>query len=329
MILGALPQGILIADCAGIVQQVNPVATALLGVEARAIIGSELAQLPGSLPATCAEQTGTIVVAGRTLHFHARPLYAEDDAASVVGALILLHDRTDELATQHEQYEHIARALHDVRVPLQAIGGAADGLLRGWFGPLADEQREFVTLIKDNAGRQGTLFSNLFDLYTLVAGLVELQAEPLQLEGLVHEVAHEVAARFATRGVSLDIELPNNLPAVVADRRRLHQVLLALLDNACKYTTAGGAVVVRASEQAGELRFDIQDTGVGIRDVDQPSVFRPFFRGESPLKEGRYGGLSLAIARRLIALHGGRLWFTSVEAQGSTFSFTLPAQTPV
>jgi signal transduction histidine kinase len=325
-LLSALPQGALLADCNGIIQQVNRAAAALLGVEAHTLPGGKLADLPGGtafLP-TCDEQTGTIEVDGRALYFDARPLFAEDGASDIVGTLILLHDRTAELATKHEQYEQIARALHDVRVPLQAIGGAADGLLRGWFGPLADEQREFVTLIKENASRQGILFSNLFDLYTLIAGVVELQVEPLQLEGLLQEVEHEVAARFEARGVSLTVDLPSDLPQLGADRRRLRQVLLALLDNACKYTLSGGAVVMRVAAQGDHLRLDIVDTGVGIRTADQASVFRPFFRGESPLKEGRYGGLSLSIAQMLIALHGGWLSFTSVEGQGSTFSFTLP-----
>jgi two-component system sensor histidine kinase VicK len=104
----------------------------------------------------------------------------------------------------------------------------------------------------------------------------------------------------------------------------MRQTLAALFDNACKYTMPNGQVQVRASAQHGGIRVDIQDNGVGIRAVDQPMIFTPFFRGESPLREGRYGGLNLAIARMLVELHGGQMWFESVEGQGSTFSFTLP-----
>jgi signal transduction histidine kinase len=110
----------------------------------------------------------------------------------------------------------------------------------------------------------------------------------------------------------------------MADRPRIRQVLIALLDNACKYTLSNGHVEVRAHVQEQEIRVDIQDNGVGIRAVDQPKIFTPFFRGESPLKEGRYGGLNLAIAKMLVELHGGQMWFESTEGQGSTFSFTLP-----
>ena len=104
----------------------------------------------------------------------------------------------------------------------------------------------------------------------------------------------------------------------------LRQVLVALFENACKYSLADGQVTVRARARDGLVCVDVQDNGVGIRDVDQPMICTPFFRGESPLKEGRYGGLNLAITQMLIALHGGQLWFESAEGQGSTFSFSLP-----
>jgi signal transduction histidine kinase len=330
MILGALPGGALIVDRSGVVRQANLAATHLLGCSVADLVGAELASLPGGADILAVEDlaAGAIEVGGRTLHIHKRPLRADDRQAQQVGSLVLLDDRTDELAARHDRYEHVSRALHDVRVPLQAIGGAAEGLLRGWFGPLADEQREFVEMIKENAGRQGDLFSNLFDVYTLAEGMVPLHAERMHAEGLVQEVVFEFAPRFEARGVALALEIQADLLAVLADRRHLRQVLVALLENALKYTYPDGSVAVHAFEHGGELRVDVRDTGVGIKAADQPQIFRPFFRGESPLREGRYGGLNLAIARKLVELHGGRMWFESVEGQGSTFSFTLPICPP-
>jgi signal transduction histidine kinase len=323
-ILSALPGGALVVDDAGLIRQANPAASQLLGVAAADLVGVALAQVPGGPAIAAADGAGTFEVAGRELRVRKQPLPSGDAEARNAGILVLLDDLTDELAARHERYEYVSRALHDVRVPLQAIGGAAEGLLRGWFGPLADEQREFVEMIKDNAGRQGDLFNSLFDVYTLVEGLVPLQSERMHAEGVVHEVAYEFAPRFEARTVALTLDMPEQMSSVLADRRRLRQVLVALFENAWKYTYPGGAVTVRAAEGDGELRLSVQDTGVGIRQVDQPQIFRPFFRGESPLREGRYGGLSLAIARMLVELHSGRMWFESVEGQGSTFTFTLP-----
>ena len=105
-------------------------------------------------------------------------------------------------------------------------------------------------------------------------------------------------------------------------------MLTNLVGNALKFTHRGSVVITLQTDSVGPagatVRFTVQDTGVGIREIDQPMICTPFFRGESPLKEGRYGGLNLAITKMLVALHGGQLWFESVEGQGSTFSFNLP-----
>jgi signal transduction histidine kinase len=325
-LLRSMADGALIADGDGVVRQANATAAELLGSSVDALLGMRLAKLPGgaALANVCGEPAGEIQLGERTLRFSSTPLLSEDGRDSVVGALIILQDVTSELIRKRTQYDFVSRALHDVRVPLQAIGGTTEGLLRGWFGPINDEQREFLVTIKENASRQGDLFSNIFDVYALKANLIELNEERLHIEGLIHEVAQEFAARYQARAIGLELDLPENLPAVNADRRRLRQVLVALLENACKYSLADGHVSVRARAHDGLVRVDVQDNGVGIREVDQPMICTPFFRGESPLKEGRYGGLNLAITKMLVALHGGQLWFESVESQGSTFSFSLP-----
>ncbi|MDQ2996072.1 MAG: HAMP domain-containing histidine kinase [Chloroflexota bacterium] len=325
-LLRSLTDGALIADGEGVVRQANIAAAELLGSSVDALLGMRLAELPGGAAFADArgEIDGEIELGERTLHFSSAPLLSEDGRDSIIGALIMLHDVTGELARKRTQYDFVSRALHDVRVPLQAIGGTTEGLLRGWFGPINDEQREFLVTIKENASRQGDLFSNIFDVYALKANLIELNDERLHIEGLIHEVAHEFDARYQARTIGLELDLPENLPAVNADRRRLRQVLVALLENACKYGLADGQVTVRVRAHDELIRVDVQDTGVGIREIDQPMIGTPFFRGESPLKEGRYGGLNLAITKMLVALHGGQLWFESVEGQGSTFSFSLP-----
>ena len=325
-LLRSLANGALVADGDSVVRHANSTAAELLGISVDALLGMRLADLPGgaAFADARAETAGEIELGERTLRYSRAPLLSEDGRDRVVGTLIMLHDLTGELARKRTQYDFVSRALHDVRVPLQAIGGTTEGLLRGWFGPINDEQREFLVTIKENAARQGDLFSNIFDVYALKANVIELNVERLHIEGLLHEVAHEFAARYQARAIGLALDLPENLPAVHADRRRLRQVLVALFDNACKYSLADSHVVVRAHVRAGLMCVDVQDNGVGIRDVDQPMICTPFFRGESPLKEGRYGGLNLAITKMLVALHGGQLWFESVEGQGSTFSFSLP-----
>lgn len=326
MILRSLADGAVLIDRAGVVRQLNAVAAQLLSVGADVALDQPATQLPGGAVFAAADgpPAGALEVGGRPLGFRRQPLLSDDNPARVVGELIVLSDLTDELAEHRRMYDYLCRALHDVRVPLQAIGGAAEGLMRGWFGPLNDEQREFAGMIKENANHQGTLFSNIYDAYALANGFAQLHPEPISVDGVIREVEHELAGQFTARPLSFSVELEDELPLLIADRQRLRQVLHVLLDNARRYTFPAGAVVLRAAWRDGGLRVDVADTGVGIRADEQPQIFTPFFRGENPLKEGRYGGLSLSIAQQIVQLHGGQIWFESVEGRGSTFSFALP-----
>ncbi len=326
MILRALDQPLIVLDPAGIVRQINPAAERLLGFAPGVAIGQPIAAALLGWPASASgSAAGRLVVGGREVSYASAPLRHDAAPAQASGTLVRLHDHTDERAAIRQGYDYLCRALHDVRVPLQTIVGAAEGLLRGWFGPLTDDQREYAGLIKENSQFQAGLFSQIHDAYALAVGVIALDRAPIGIAGVLHEVQHELAAQFAARPLSLALELPESLPQLQADRLRLRQVVQILLSNALRYTFPGGSVRVSARQLGAELLVEVHDTGVGIRADEQARVFTPFFRGESPLKEGRYGGLSLVIAKQLIELHGGRLWFTSVEGQGSTFSFALPA----
>jgi signal transduction histidine kinase len=326
VILRALAEGVLIVDNDGCIRQINPAAARLLAIDPEAALDQTLDMLPAAaaLRQLDDSRSGTIEVGDRAIAFEKRPLLADDDQQHLLGTMIVLRDLTPEIAERRRQYDFFCQALHDLRVPLQAISGAAEGLMRGWLGPLTDDQREFATLIKENADHQGELFSQLYDAYALSTYAIRLDPERISFASVIHEAEQEFAPRFAARQQSFTVELPADLPLIVADRRRLRQLLAALLGNANRYTHPGGAVVLRVRHANAALLVEVQDTGVGIRAQDQPKIFTPFFRGANPLKEGRYGGLNLTIAKLVAELHGGRIEFTSVEGQGSTFAFTLP-----
>jgi len=326
LVLRALTEGALILDNDGHIRQINPAAARLLSIEPETVLNQSVDLLPAAaaLRTPGGPQSGTLQVGERTIGFEKRPLLAHDDAQQMLGILIVLHDLTAELAERRRQYDFFCQALHDVRVPLQAISGAAEGLMRGWLGPLTDDQHEFAALIKDNADRQGELFNYLYDAYALSTRAIQIDLERISVDTVIHEAEHEFAPRFAARQQSFAVDLPANLPSILANRRRLRQILIALLGNAHHYTYPGGSAVLRVRQAGAFLQVEVEDTGVGIRTEDQPKIFTPFFRGKNPLQEGRYGGLNLLIAKLLVELHGGRMWFASVEGQGSTFAFTLP-----
>lgn len=321
-VIQALDAGVIVVDLAGTVRQINRAAADLFAIDPAAALGQPLDALLAGWRAADEQGEGAMAtVAGRPCHYRCRPLLAGGEP---IGTLVLLRDLSNDVAEARRQYDYLCRALHDVRVPLQAISGAAEGLIRGWFGPITPEQHEFVAMIKENAGYQAVLFNQLHDAYALSTGTIGLSPAPFDLAGLLLEIEHELAGLYAARTIGLAVEVSRPLPTLHADRQRLRQALLILLDNAQRYTFPGGSVVLRAYQHATQIVIDVQDTGVGIRAADQPQIFTPFFRGESPLKAGRYGGLNLAIAYRLAELHGGQLTFISTEGQGSTFTLTLP-----
>jgi signal transduction histidine kinase len=326
LVLRTLTEGALILDNDGYIRQINPAAARLLSIELETVLNQSVDLLPGgaALYSPGGAPSGTIEVGDRGIGFEKRPLLAGDDRQQELGTLIILRDVTAEFAERRRQYDFFCQALHDVRVPLQAISGAAEGLMRGWFGPLNDDQREFAALIKANADHQGELFSHLYDAYALSTHAIQIDLERISIDTVIHEAEHEFAPRFAARQQSFAVELPPNLPLLLGNRQRLRQILGVLLGNAHRFTYPGGSVVLRVRQAGGSLLVEVEDTGVGIRAEDQPKIFTPFFRGKNPLQAGRYGGLNLLIAKLLAELHGGRMWFTSVEGQSSTFAFTLP-----
>ena len=138
-------------------------------------------------------------------------------------------------------------------------------------------------------------------------------------------MSESLYSQFSEKSIHLALDIAPELPKVMADRQRLRQIVVNLISNACKYTPVGGNVDVVTHVDGDDLRVDVRDTGVGIASEAQPHIFTPFFRADNPLRDAAGGtGLGLSITKTLIELHGGQVWFESVEGKGTTFSVTLP-----
>jgi len=215
---------------------------------------------------------------------------------------------------------------HELKTPLTSMMGYTALLLEGQGGPLAQRQREWLGVIRDNADRLVTLIDDLLDMARIEAGKIELQRTPLDLVPLIQEVARVLRPQLEGKGQWLTLDLAKALPAVVGDADRVRQILTNLLSNALKYTPPGGRITITARRDAGCVRVAVQDTGIGLAPEDQAQLFTPFFRAQNDATQGVGGtGLGLAITQALVELHGGAITVTSVPGQGSTFSFTLPA----
>jgi signal transduction histidine kinase len=221
--------------------------------------------------------------------------------------------------------EFIATASHELRTPLTSIRGYIDLLLLGTLGSLSQSQNDFLKVVKNNVVRLVELIDDLLDVSKAEAGEMRLRRETLDMAEVLYEVAESLYSQFTARSISLAIDVPEGLPSVVADRQRMRQVVVNLVNNACKYTPDGGHVDVIARSCDDKLRVDVRDTGVGIAESARSHIFTPFFRADNPLREQAGGtGLGLSITKTLVDLHGGDIWFESREGEGTTFSFTLP-----
>jgi len=219
----------------------------------------------------------------------------------------------------------LANMSHELRTPLNAVIGFSELLLDEVFGPLNEKQRLYVAHIQSGGRHLLTLINDILDLSRIEAGRLVLQRAPSSVQTLVRSVEDVANALAVRQQVTCEFIVPPGLPDVHVDGVRVKQVLFNLLSNAIKFTPSGGRVTLRAESDGRWVRLHVEDTGVGIRAEDLPRLFREFEQIEptSGVKpEGT--GLGLALTRKLVEAHGGRVEVRSTPGQGSTFTVELP-----
>src|SRR6266568_3616790 len=228
-----------------------------------------------------------------------------------------------ERANQHKA-EFLANMSHELRTPLNSILGFSQLLLEGDGGILTRDQRQDVDIIAQNGQHLLALINDLLDISKLEAGKAQLHRGEVEVELLISECVESVSSLAKNKKLELSATISPDVGRVFADGPKLKQVLVNLLGNAIKFTETG-SVRVMAERQGAELRITVRDTGIGVPPEDAERIFESFQQGQSGIS-GKYQGtgLGLAISRRLVEMHGGRIWVKSTPGQGSTFTFTIP-----
>jgi len=221
--------------------------------------------------------------------------------------------------------EFVANVSHELRTPLTAIHGYLETLLSGALED-RDHARRFLEIVFRHTERLGRLLNDLTDLSNIELGRVILKIEPTRLDEVVESALAIIKPRADVGGVTLTADLPEPL-TVQADRDRLAQILINLVDNAVKYTPRGGRVTVSGRPvAAGRIAVAIEDTGVGIPAEDLPRITERFYRVDKARSRELGGtGLGLAIVKHLVAAHGGQLEIESEVERGTTVRVMLPA----
>ena len=233
-----------------------------------------------------------------------------------------------EVAGRHKS-EFLASMSHELRTPLNAVIGFSDVLLERMFGELNERQEEYVRDIRDSGRHLLELINEILDLSKIEAGRMELQLATVSLPDLLSHGVAMVRESADRRDLTLSLDVAPDVASVRGDELKLTQVVLNLLSNAVKFTTDGGSVAVTARLLGDEVQVSVRDSGIGIADAEHEEIFEAFQRGGRASRTNTEGtGLGLTLSRRIIDLHGGRLWMESTLGVGSTFHFAIPVRRP-
>ena len=274
------------------------------------------------------------------------PIYNED---RVVGAVVTaidvtsrkeaeeLRKRTEELEIMSRQIqeanrmksEFLANMSHELRTPLNAIIGFAGLMHDGKVGPLSEVHKEYMGDILTSGQHLLQLINDILDLAKIEAGKIDLRPEPVDPKAVVTEIADVLREMAARQQIRLEVEVDPDLRQVVVDVAKMKQVLYNYLSNALKFTPDRGRVVVRVrSEDEAMFRIEVEDEGIGIPPEDLEQLFIPFQQLDASASKRHQGtGLGLALTKRIVEAHGGRVEVTSTVGKGSTFSAILPKLT--
>ncbi len=224
--------------------------------------------------------------------------------------------------------EFLSHVSHELRSPLSVVYQFSSILQDGLGGPLNPEQVEYLKIILKNCKQLHEMIDDLLEVTKAETGKLTVELECTSIAETVCDILDSFGEIAKSKGVALLSDIAATLPPVLADKRRIKQILGNLVDNSIKFTASGGAIKIHLSVFRDDSRFllvRVSDTGSGIPLEVQEKIFDRLYQAPMPLQAGRKGlGLGLYICKELITRHHGRIWVTSVPEEGSTFSFLLP-----
>jgi signal transduction histidine kinase len=236
-----------------------------------------------------------------------------------------IQDKSRQLeeASQHKS-QFLANMSHELRTPLNAILGYTELMTDGAYGEPSEKMLGILKRLEANGKHLLGLINDVLDLSKIEAGQLELELSDYCIQDIAQTVRSTLEPLAADKKLAFKLELAPDLPPGHGDGRRLTQVLINLVGNAIKFTDAG-EVAIKAEANNGAFHVSVRDTGPGISAADQANLFQEFQQADNAITRKKGGtGLGLAISKRIVEMHGGKIWVESQPGQGSTFAFKLP-----
>jgi len=328
--------GLLVFDGERNLSLINPQAEDFFGVKAKEIVGRptlELTKFPNLEPLVSLigrEIKGVFrkeltIKENLTLEVSTVPMISGEEK---LGTLVILHDITREKLIERIKTEFVSLSAHQLRTPLSAIKWTLRMLLDGDLGKITEEQKDFIEKTYKSNERMITLINDLLDVTRIEEGKYLYKPTPADLEAVCQFAINSFQEEIKRKKIRFEFKKPKKkLPQVVLDVEKMRLVVQNILDNAIRYTQAGGRVTISLKAVKKEIELSVKDTGVGIPEDQQERVFTKFFRGANVMRMETEGtGLGLFITKNIIEAHGGKIWFESEENKGTTFHITLPAK---
>jgi two-component system, OmpR family, phosphate regulon sensor histidine kinase PhoR len=240
------------------------------------------------------------------------------------GAVMVLHDITEIRRLERARRDFIANISHEFKTPLTAIQGFAETLLGGALDDHQNRAR-FLEIIREHALRLGRLTDDLLKLAQIEAGQIQREMRPVAVAEIIDPCVEVARIKAQQKKLCLEAEYSRDLPMLSGDVRAFQEILQNLLDNAVRYTSAGGKIQVKAMTEGTEVVLSVADTGIGIPKAEQDRIFERFYRADAARSRESGGtGLGLSIVKHLVESHGGRIRVESEIGQGSNFIVYLP-----
>ncbi len=253
---------------------------------------------------------------------------AKNPIGKVHQTLITMIDTSKERQLEEMKVDFVSMAAHELRTPLTAIRGYASLLQMHYAQQLDESAKELLTRLIVSTTNLANLIDNLLSVSRIERNDLTIEVKPIDLGIIIKDIFTSFQQQANTRKQSLSLNLPNNLPMVMADPFRIGQVFINLIDNAITYTPDGGNVTITVSIKTDHLEVIVQDSGEGIPKEAMPRLFTKFFRVSGSLEQGSKGsGLGLYITKSIVELHKGKISAESIVGKGTTFTFTLPLAT--
>ena len=328
-IVESITDGVVVCDQSGAILVINQATRALIGLGAHAEPPSRFDAIPlmplseAALSFGAERAPNLFTLRDRIVRLSSAPV--ADDTGVQLGHVYVLQDLTSEVAIDRAKTNFMATISHELRTPLTVMNGSSDLLLRELTGPLTDDQRTLVGSIYKHAVSMTSLLNNVITLANLDSGTLAVDIEQVEFNHLLNDLLWSHRKTIAAKGLRLVVDVPDDLPEIIADPQQLRIVLNQLIDNARRYTDAG-TLTIRAGYEADRVKIVIADTGRGIDPELAEHLFTRFTRGSEGINSAERGiGLGLAIAKELIERQGGAIWLDETSNQGSTFIITLPS----